>query len=119
MTEGHWLGNMTRVSQKEISTKGKRGVLGEKEKGLPDSIRSLFWDVYFDRFDIGANSFFIISRILEHGDEPSARFLLQTYSEDEIIHVVKTSRSLSKRSRNFWMIYFGVEDLDDLGQILG
>jgi hypothetical protein len=88
-------------SQKEIPVAGR--------KGLPDSLRPFFWDVDFDHLGIEANSFFIISRLLEHGDEPSARLLLHTYREDEIIHVVKTSRSLSMRSRNFWMIYFGIE----------
>jgi hypothetical protein len=93
---------MTLVSKKENSTYAR--------KEIPQSFRPFFWDVDFDCLDIQANAFFIISRILEHGDEPTARLLFRIYSEREIIQVVKTSRSLSRRSRNFWMIYFGVED---------
>jgi hypothetical protein len=93
---------MTLVSQKKDAI--------DTGRELPESLRPFFWDVDFDRLDIQSNAFFIISRILEHGDEPSTRLLLRIYSEREIIQVVKTSRSLSRRSRNFWMIYFGVED---------
>lgn len=89
--------NSTPASQKESSAL------------LPDSLRPFFWDVDFDRLTVEENSFFIISRLLEHGDEPSASFLLNTYDEDKITHVVRTSRVLSRRSRGFWMIYFGIE----------
>jgi hypothetical protein len=93
---------MTLVSQKKDAI--------DKGRELPESLRPFFWDVDFDRLDIQSNAFFIISRILEHGDEPSSTLLLCTYSEREIIQVVKTGRSLSRRSRNFWMIFFGIED---------
>ena len=74
--------------------------MGGTQKNLPDSVRPFFWDVDFDRLSSQDNSFFIISRLLEHGDEPAARFLLKTYGEDEITHVVRTSRSLISRYVN-------------------
>ncbi len=89
-------------------TERKRAI-GGNEKGLPDSLRPFFWDVDFESLHIEDQSFFIIGRLLEHGDESSVRFLLNTYSEDEITQVLRTSRSLSMRSRGFWMTYFDAE----------
>ena len=95
--------------QKETSASGGAKVPRENEKGLPDSLRPFFWDVDFDCLGIEDRAYFIINRLLEHGDDSSARFLFETYSRMEIIRVVKSSRSLSRRSRNFWMIYFDIE----------
>lgn len=91
-----------------LVTSGER-ILREEDRSVPDSLRPFFWDVDFDRLGIQDDSFFIISRLLEHGDDRSARFLLHTYGEGEIIHVLKTGRLLSRRSRGFWMVYFGIE----------
>ena len=80
------------------------------EKELPEFLRPFFWDVDFLNLSVKDSSYFIISRLMEHGDEAEMKFLLETYSENEIIHVLKNSRSLSRRSREFWKIFF---DLDD------
>ena len=91
-------------------------MMGEKtetysyEKGLPENLRPFFWDVGFRNLSVKDSSYFIISRLMEHGDEAEIRFLLKTFSQNEIIHVLKNSRSLSRRSREFWKIFF---DLDD------
>jgi hypothetical protein len=95
--------------QEEMPAAGIAKVARGKEEGPPDFLRPFFWDVDFDRLNVKDGAHFIINRLLEHGDESSARFLLQTYSQMEIIRVVKASRSLSRRSRGFWMIYFGIE----------
>lgn len=100
---------MTTSPQEEIPATGKPKISERDGNGLPDFLRPFFWDVDFDRLDLQDHGFFIVSRILEHGDEPSAEFLLRNYSREEIIRVVKCSRSLSRRSRGFWMIYFGIE----------
>jgi hypothetical protein len=47
---------------------------------------------------------------MERGDEKAVTFLLKNYGRKEMIHVLKNSRSLSRRSRGFWKIFFNVED---------
>jgi hypothetical protein len=79
-------------------------------KGLSEHLRPFFWDVDFWRLSIEESSYFIISRLMEHGDEAAMRFLLKTYSPKEMIHVLKNSRSLSRKSRGFWKIIFDLED---------
>ena len=76
------------------------------EKGLPEYLRPFFWDVDFRNLSVKDSSYFIISRLMEHGDEAEMRFLLKTYNQNEMIHVLKTGRSLSRRSREFWKIFF-------------
>ena len=80
------------------------------EKGLPEYLRPFFWDVDFRNLSVKDSSYFIISRLMEHGDEAAMRFLLKTFHPAEMIHVLKSSRSLSRRSRTFWRVFFDLED---------
>jgi len=89
---------------------GKKTETYSYEKELPECLRPFFWDVDFRNLSVKDSSYFIISRLMEHGDETEMRFLLETFGQNEIIHVLKNSRSLSRRSREFWKIFF---DLDD------
>lgn len=108
--ESVWVSRSETMSHhREASGSEGEKVFEGDEKGLPDFLRPFFWDVDFDRLDIEHGAFFIIDRLLEHGEESSVRFILQTYTRSEIIRVVKASRSLSRRSRGFWMVYFGLE----------
>ena len=77
---------------------------------LPEHLRPFFWDVLFDRLSVQQSSHFIINRLMEHGDEAAMRFLLKTFTPTEMIHVLRNSRSLSRRSRAFWKVFFDLED---------
>jgi len=77
---------------------------------LPTDIRAFFWDVDPDRLSISKSAHFIISRLMEHGDEIALRFLLKTYSHDELIRVLKNSRSISRRSRLFWSLLLEIDE---------
>lgn len=89
---------------------GKGRETGSNRKGLPEYLRPFFWDVDLQKLSAEESSYFIISRLMEHGDEKAVIFLLKNYSRREMIHVLKNSRSLSRRSRGFWKIFFNVED---------
>lgn len=71
---------------------------------LPLFLRPFFWDVDFQMLSIDKSSYFIISRLMEHGDEYAMIFLLKNYSKNEMTNVLNKSRSISRRSRNFWRI---------------
>jgi hypothetical protein len=77
---------------------------------LPEVLRPFFWDVDFQKLCIGKDSFSIISRLLELGDETATRILLKLYTAEEIVSVLRMSRSLSRRSRNFWITFFDADD---------
>lgn len=76
---------------------------------LPGILRPFFWDVDFRALSIDRSSYFIISRLMEHGDEAAMRFLLKAYTRNTMIDVLSTSRTLSRRSRNFWKVLLEVE----------
>jgi hypothetical protein len=75
---------------------------------VPGFLRPFFWDVDFRSLSIDGSSYFIISRLMEHGDEAVMSFLLKTYSREALTDVLRTSRALSRRSRNFWKIVLEV-----------
>jgi len=79
-------------------------------ENLPEMLRPFFWDTDFQKLDISKDSFSIISRLLELGDETAIRILLKLYTAEEIVSVLQRSRSLSNRSRNFWNIFFETDD---------
>ena len=64
-----------------------------------------FWDVDPRLLDITQHEHSIIERLLERGDLESIRWLLKTYDRSRIANVVRVSRSLSRKSRNFWELY--------------
>ena len=79
-------------------------------KNLPQFLVPFFWDVDFSKLDSGRSTYFIINRLLELGNEKAVAYILSTFSKDELIEVVRNSRSISKRSRNFWRIFFHLEN---------
>ncbi|RLB85612.1 MAG: hypothetical protein DRP14_03605 [Candidatus Aenigmatarchaeota archaeon] len=81
----------------------------QKNKKLPKCLCNFFWDVDFKNLS-EKDSYFIINRLLEHGDETGVKYMLKTFSSEEIIQVLKTSRNLSFRSKNFWKLFFKLND---------
>lgn len=85
-----------------------RGVSPEG-KNLPEHLKPFFWDVEFEGLTVGGSPRFIMSRLMEHGDELSLRFLLHTFGRDELRATLRTSRALSRRSRRFWALLLDTE----------
>ena len=75
---------------------------------IPECLRSLFWDTNLDDFDPLAFPTYTIARILEYGDQDAVAWLRKTFSETQIVKVVRTERRLSRRSANFWALVYGV-----------
>lgn len=77
---------------------------------IPESLRPFFWDVDFDGLSLRDFSYFIIARLMEHGDEGAMRFLMLAFSRRELGEVLKTSRSISRRSQKFWALILDLEE---------
>lgn len=75
---------------------------------IPRSLRPLFWDVNFENFDPLSYPKYTISRILEHGDPEAVAWMTTTFSEDQIKEVIRTDRSLSRKSANFWALVYNI-----------
>ena len=77
---------------------------------MEDSINHrLFWDTDKNNLDISGHKRFIIERVLQFGMPNDIKRLLSIYSEKDIIDVVKKSKSIDKKTANFWAIHYGID----------
>lgn len=78
------------------------------KKGIPEGTRKLFWDVKKEEVDPERYPSYIISRIMDYGDVEDVKWMLKTFSREQIIEVVKKRRGLSRKSAIFWSVYFEI-----------
>ncbi len=89
----------SRVIQKYLGQKS----LGHKPLQFPSY---LFWDTDSSKINHGKNATYILERILEMGDIPAIKWLLQRYSIRKITELMQISRNLSPKSKHFWELWF-------------
>jgi hypothetical protein len=75
---------------------------------IPSNLRPLFWDTDLDTFTPEAHPDYTIFRVLELGDEAAVNWLRKTFTEAEILQVLKSERRLSEKSANFWALVYRV-----------
>ena len=77
---------------------------------IPVRLHALFWDTGLEKIHIKRNARYIIERLLEFGDMYALEWLQRVYPARTIIDVIFLSRNITEKSRNFWMLWFGVTD---------
>jgi|YelNatPaOPRAMG01_1025707.scaffolds.fasta_scaffold41291_3 hypothetical protein len=75
---------------------------------LPLFLKKYFWDVDFSSLDFEHNPDFVIARILEYGDMKAVRWMRKSVDEKKIKKIVEESRQLSRKSANFWSLFFNI-----------
>ena len=75
---------------------------------IPRYLHTLFWDTNLENFDPLAFPTYTIGRILEYGNQDAIAWLKVTFSDIQIMDVVRTERRLSRRSANFWALVYGL-----------
>jgi hypothetical protein len=75
---------------------------------IPQHLHALFWDISLQDFKPTAFPAYTVARILELGDEKAVAWLRETFSEDQVVEVIRTERRLSRRSANFWALVYRV-----------
>jgi hypothetical protein len=78
-------------------------------KRIPAYLERYFWDVSPASLDVKSDSHFIIKRILDRGDTEDIRWLLSTYTGEEIRNVVTGTKDLARATGNFWADILGVD----------
>jgi hypothetical protein len=86
----------------------------DDEAPLPEFLRPLFWEVDFDRLRVRGHERYIVERVLEYGDLPEAKWMLERFSRDKIAQALRHSRGLSPKSASFWAFILGVPQEDIL-----
>jgi hypothetical protein len=77
---------------------------------VPMRLRTLFWDTALENISLKSHARYVIDRVLESGDLDAFTWLRNVYPGWKIQEELILSRSISVKSRNFWQIWFGVED---------
>ncbi len=75
---------------------------------IPDALRPLFWDANLDSFNPLAYPAYTIARILEFGDQSAIAWLKATFSEVQIVEVLRTESRLTRKSANFWALIYHI-----------
>lgn len=66
----------------------------------------LFWDVRMQEVDAEKHAAWLVRRVLEHGDWPDWRILVQYYGRKRLAGIVTSIRSLHPRALAFCRIWF-------------
>lgn len=83
---------------------------------IPSKIKSLLWDVDISSIDLEKHYKYVIERIIEYGDVAEVKWMQKTFSKDQIIEILKTSKRISAKSGNFFAIKYNLskEELECL-----
>ena len=98
----------SRVFVNERSALNESGACSIFNPMIPQYLQTLFWDTKLDNFDPLAFPTYTIGRILEYGNQDAIAWLKDTFSDTQIMDVVRTERRLSRRSANFWALVYGL-----------
>lgn len=77
-------------------------------KKAPAFLKQYFWDIDFQKLDKNKSRLFILSRILEYGDEKAVDWMLKNFNRDEIVKLLSFAR-IDPKSANFWAVVLGIE----------
>jgi len=77
-----------------------------------NKLKPLFWDYEIESVKKHLDSVFVISRILELADPDQFEIYRNAVSDEKIKEFIKSEKAkklLSKKSLNFWQIYYGIK----------
>lgn len=82
--------------------------MDEAKKQLPQNLYRFFWDVDPAKMDVGKHRKYVIARLLEYGDTVAVRWVLKSFSKEELVEVLKQSRVISPKTANFWAMMYDI-----------
>jgi hypothetical protein len=86
--------------------------MDSKSATIPDHVLRLFWDADRSGIDAERHARYIICRILDFGDSPEVRWMLDTYGEEVVKQVVASDPPLHPKTANYWRKRFGLAPED-------
>lgn len=81
----------------------------QEEKNL---LKPIFWDIDINNLDFENHKKYTIERILQFGRSEHVNWMLKTFSDEDIIDAVKSSRNIDRKTANFWSIHYGINRND-------
>lgn len=77
---------------------------------LPKELHKFFWEHNPAKLEEKTYWYFTIERLLEHGNDQAIRWVFKHYPQEKIIEVIKSSRSISRKTANFWKNFFHLRE---------
>lgn len=77
----------------------------EEEKDL---LRPVFWEIDINNLDYENHKKYTIERILQYGRTEHVNWMLKTFCKDDIAEAVKESRTIDRKTANYWSIHLGI-----------
>lgn len=68
---------------------------------MPNFLKECFWDTNINTLDIIKNKQFIISRIFSFGNDTAVKWMLKTYTREDIIETARNSRNFTLKTARF------------------
>lgn len=66
-----------------------------------DFLKPFFWDIDISTLDLKIHKQSIISRLFSYGDDEAVKWVLKTYTKQDIIDCAKNSRQFTKKAAEF------------------
>jgi len=73
---------------------------------IPEEFQKYFWDVVFEDLSFDKNRLFVAERLLNYGGSREIKWLLASTGRQFIESVIKSSRNLNPKTRNYWEVMF-------------
>lgn len=67
-----------------------------------------FWDVAIEEIDIKKAGRFVIERLLRFGRPKEVLWILKHYTRQEIVDVIKQSKTIDARTASYWAVHFTI-----------
>ncbi len=83
----------------------------QKEKDL---LSEVMWDINFQTLDFKKHRKFILERIMQYGRHEHVNWMLENYSDKDLIETIKSSYNIDNKTANFWSLYFKIPKEDIL-----
>ena len=77
---------------------------------LPLSFKKYFWDCDFGSLSWEKYKIFITERILNYGNMESVEWVTNLIDKIELLELVKNSRNLDAKTRNYWTLKLDIDD---------
>ena len=72
--------------------------------------KAFFWDTDLNKIDVDRNRKFIVSRILDRGDWPDFKALIDNYSKEQVKDDILHLRYMDRKSLRFCSFYSRISE---------
>lgn len=79
-------------------------------KALPKFLRKYFWDADFAEIDPEKYPYYFIERILEYGDKPAVKWMMENFEISKIKETLMKKKGISQKSAVYWALILNVPE---------